>query len=667
MEENTQNQTVEQELEERLSACTEFYATEYERVAEELRFIGGDMWTKEIRKGRGRNRLELKQNVLRPYRDRIVNPLRLHPLGGNVNGRQGIIEPLKAKIRQVEQDSRHDEVANAAFDDAVSGGYGWMEIEIKQAKNGKLKAAFKRPGKDPVSVMLDPSSVEIDGSDAWFAFKVGSIPVSRAVIDFGQADYTGSFSGISTASGRNYAQSLTYYRRTDNGVEVYHYVGRTLVYKAEMPIDWLPIWPVYGDSYRREDDQYYYSGIVKWAKDSQILVNYYKSQEAERIGKAPKAQWLIEREQKGENEEQWLNPNRYDTLVWDQIAGTDGKPLPEPKRMDNTANTMDLQGPYASAVADTGRVLGMPDAMMGVDPESLGESGKAVLARQSHAEIATAHYMDHIRKSIEHGTRILIQLIPKLAVEPELIYVSSEDGEEQEVMVDWNDPSINWDEINVDIASGPAYASKRKEDTDTMIESIKLNPQIAPMVMDIVLRQQDSAGAKEMAKRLKLMLPPQLQPQKGQDAPDPQAMQALQAAQQATQAQEQEITAMREMISQLQAALIAEESKNKVTLAVKEMEVQKDLTLGREGNLVKLEIARISSGSKLAETTAKEGAATNRKVMELDQKAEESQQNLVVNALQVQHENATKIEDRFEEGLPQSNVGLAPGGLMANI
>jgi hypothetical protein len=61
----------------------------------------------------------------------------------------------------------------------------------------------------------------------------------------------------------------------------------------ELPINRLPIVRVEGRIVRVGDDRYRYS-LVRWAKDSARMRNYWRSVWVEKLAMAPKAKWLAE-------------------------------------------------------------------------------------------------------------------------------------------------------------------------------------------------------------------------------------------------------------------------------------------------------------------------------------------------------------------------------------
>src|SRR5690606_3185966 len=72
-------------------------------------------------------------------------------------------------------------------------------------------------------------------------------------------------------------------------------------------------------------------------------------------------------------------------------------------------------------------------AVTGIHEASLGQpsneaSGRAILARQREGDVSTFHFLDNLSRSIRHGGRILIDLIPKVYSAQRVVRVLGPDG-----------------------------------------------------------------------------------------------------------------------------------------------------------------------------------------------------------------------------------------------
>jgi hypothetical protein len=105
-----------------------------------------------------------------------------------------------------------------------------------------------------------------------------------------------------------------------------------------------------------------------------------------------------------------------------------------------------------------------------------------------------------------------------------------------------------------------------------MMEFIKGAPQLAPNVMDLLVKNMDWPGASEISERLKKLLPPQLQDNKGQPEIPPQVQGQLQ---QQGQMIEQLTAQLHKLQDEKESKLLEIESKERIEF--KKLEVQVEL------------------------------------------------------------------------------------------
>jgi DNA anti-recombination protein RmuC len=83
-------------------------------------------------------------------------------------------------------------------------------------------------------------------------------------------------------------------------------------------------------------------------------------------------------------------------------------------------------------------------------------------------------------------------------------------------------------EYEVAVTIGPSFATKRAEAADSMVNFLKVLPNTAPMVADLVAKNMDWPGSEEIAERLASQLPPNLLQKDTSDFP-PQAKALIQS------------------------------------------------------------------------------------------------------------------------------------------
>jgi len=205
------------------------------------------------------------------------------------------------------------------------------------------------------------------------------------------------------------------------------------------------------------------------------------------------------------------------------------------------------------------------------------ESGSAVQLRQGAGEVTTAQYLDNLGKSITQVGRLILAMLPKVYDTERTITLQGESSTEQ-VNGDMSQYAEEFEKMDVAVYSGPSFESKRREAVATLVEVGRMMPQQAPFFADLLVEQLDAPGSKEIAARLKKMLPPELQDEdQKKEKPDPEAMKALEAAKQTMQEQEQTIDFLEGAIKQLQTALIDNENDREASIQETIIKEQSDL------------------------------------------------------------------------------------------
>ena len=100
------------------------------------------------------------------------------------------------------------------------------------------------------------------------------------------------------------------------------------------------------------------------------------------------------------------------------------------------------------------------------------------------------------------------------------------------------------------VETGPSFTTRREEAANQMIELIRVNPQVAGVIGDILAKNLDWPGAEEIARRLQALLPDAA---RGADPRLQQLGQALQASQQQSG---QQLAALQDQLRQAEAAVM---------------------------------------------------------------------------------------------------------------
>jgi hypothetical protein len=322
-----------------------------------------------------------------------------------------------------------------------------------------------------------------------------------------------------------------------------HVVKQHVLTGAEVldTIDWagrfIPIVPVYGDEVYLEGRRHLRS-LVRDAKDPQRMFNYWRTTSTELVALAPRAPFIGPKGAFKSDADKWASANTESHAYIEY----DGQVPPERQAFAGVPAGALQEAMNASD--DIKSILGLFDASLGA--ASNENSGRAILARQREGDVSTFHFIDNLSRAIRHAGRIMIDLIPQVYSTPRMLRVLGPGGEPLTVAV--NQPSqptpqgasspaaplqavfdLSAGKYDLTVEAGPSFTTRREEAASQMIALIQAFPQAAPVLGDLLAKNLDWPGADEIAQRLKLLLPPQLQGGQGDaGAAVAQQVQALQ-------------------------------------------------------------------------------------------------------------------------------------------
>lgn len=297
--------------------------------------------------------------------------------------------------------------------------------------------------------------------------------------------------------------------------------------KCELPGSSIPIFTGYGDDLDVNGKRYV-AGLVRNAKGPQEMYNYMNSKAVESIALAPTAPWVVVEGQISGHEIDWENANSGDVAVL-QYKTVDifGAPAPPPQRSVVEPAIQSIMLMIRQESLDLKAAMGIYDPSLG--QRRGDESGTAIEKLQSQGNIATLNYADNMSRLLKRLGRSLLEWMRVVYNEPRIKRIIKPDGTTGKVIIH-NGPDqadaaqalltddikkiydIGTGRYDVIISVGPTYQSKRQEAVSTQLNLLKsMPPQIVPTLLDLVVRNMDIPQSKEMADRLKKMLPPNLQ------------------------------------------------------------------------------------------------------------------------------------------------------------
>jgi hypothetical protein len=365
--------------------------------------------------------------------------------------------------------------------------------------------------------------------------------------------------------------------------------GTDILEENEWRGKYIPIVPIYGEEVNIEGRRHFH-GLFKFAMDPQRMFNFWRTAATETVALAPRVPFIGALGQFNTDANKWdtANTANHAFIEYDPVNGA-----PPPQRQPNPTVDAGALQEALNAADDMKAILGIYDASLGA--RSNETSGRAIMARQREGDVSTFNFMDNLNRGIEHLGRIIVDLIPKVYTTERIIRCVKEDGSTYAVPV--NQPVIpqqgqdqapgqpveqfqpapeevpgltklfdlTTGKYDVTVAAGPSFTSKREESAEQMMEFIRVFPQAAPLIGDLLAKNLDWPGSEEVAARLKAMLPPQANGQINQVV-----QQLQQQLQQTTQQAGQKMQELMQQIEQLKLANANKQGE----LAIKDKELQ---------------------------------------------------------------------------------------------
>lgn len=585
-----------------------------EDALEDLKFLAGEQWDagiKGLRDSQGRPALTV--NRLPQFVRQVTNEQRqskpaitVSPVDSGSDVRTA--EVLQGVIRNIEYSSNADSAYATGGSSAAITGLGYWDVfaEYEDENSFDQKLGIRRIS-NPLSVVMDPGAKEVAGDDARWAILSANLS---------DGEWKSKFPGreMPTSTGWKGTGDSAADWVSKDGVRIheYRYITDTPDTLIEVPAGFFPDAPegttvlksemkpegiellmkagankrsttrrkacwakIAGDEVVEKgefagrylqvvrvvgteleiDGATIYEGVIRHARDTQRMLNYFVSAEAEAIALAPKAPFIAAEGQIEGYEGVWENANQKPVSVLPyKPASLNGSLVPPPQRVQAEANVSAITNARMQAADDLKAVTGIYDGQLGA--RSNETSGRAILARQSQGQTANFHFQDNLAMGIRLTGRILIDLIPKVYSGPRTLRILGEDSKHEMVPVNGADgefrgepanteegPVIQLDAGRYDVAvsMGPSYQSRRQEASAQLLELVRVNPMVGQVAGDVIVANMDIPGGAEIAKRIAKTLPPEIRPPDDK-TPPPQVL-----AQQLAQSQQ--------MIQQMSQAL----------------------------------------------------------------------------------------------------------------
>lgn len=552
----------------------DYFNEDYERNRSDYEFAFGDQWDDDIKQSRSaEGRPCLTENRLLPFINQVVNNIRqtrpqvvIKPADKDADVKTA--EVLEGLVRNIQNQNDAESIYDTGSFNAVAGGMGFIRLGTDYAdyKSFDQEITMSRI-LNPFSVLLDPSSIRQDASDAEFGFVYDDIQVETFKADYPKA--TLEDFGVDSKQWKDektvrvaeyfykhyekkslvrYAieiagtvqEGIGYANEVPDGAEEIEsreveictvkwckLNGKEVLEEGEFPSKYIPIIPILGLEAWIDDKRRFFT-LINQAKDPQRMFNYWKTASAEIIALQPKAPWVIADGQVKGYESIWKNANRVNSafLPYKPIT-IDGVLAPPPQRQPAPTSSGSMMQEAMAAGDGIKASLGMYDASMGQNTPDI--SGKAIISRQMQGDNTNFHFIDNLSTAMKHVGRVLVDMIPRIYTGQRIVRILGQDGKEELVPLntpvvkdkegyqqsDYGNPEaemfrVGAGKYDVVVEVGAAYATKRQEFANTIIELMKVDPRISEVGLDLLVKNIDMPEGDMLVKRIQAIMPPDI-------------------------------------------------------------------------------------------------------------------------------------------------------------
>jgi hypothetical protein len=540
------------------------------QAIDDLQFthIEGSQWDEDTLALR-KDRPKYEVNKVALSVEQVLGDMRQSHISGKIRPVSGdatiqMAEQLNGLVRNIENDSDFKYIKEISSKEAFTGGFGAWQIVTEYNDDDSFEQSIKiKPiHSATTSVYFDAASRDYCHRDAMFCFVKQDI--SKQVFK----ELYGEETPISSMDTENYISSKDWQDRDTVAIADYWVKepykkriglfsdgstkeitpeiekvldemaegGISVVQEREVdshkvvhykmsgdsfldgPNEWagkyIPVIPQYAYELWL-DNQHYYRGMVRFAKDAQRIYNYTTSAKIEAASRAPQDPWMVTPRMVKGFETKWQDfPNTNDFAL--PFNPDPMVPGGVPQRLGAPAVNNALVEQTYQADQDIQATTGRFAPSLGNNQRE--QSGKALGIQRQQTDLGTFEMVDNLARSVRYCTEVLLDLIPKIIDTPRKERILGEDGESnlvefnkivydnetQEAVLVENDITLGKYDVISDV--GPSYLTKRMETAENLAFLIQTAPDLAPMALPFYLENMDSPGVQELKAMLRKQL-----------------------------------------------------------------------------------------------------------------------------------------------------------------
>lgn len=368
------------------------FADNYEKMRTDRDFLNGEtQWTKADGRHVSDKRNRMILNVISNSVNSVVNQYSAYPFMW-YRGEPDDDQLLDALLKRGSNSSCGSEALKN------SAGLGLGVMAMGSDKDG-VPCVYAINDLD--RVLLDPDSTELDGADMVEAALIDYRGKRWVELNYGPEWVPDDREQNIVPARKDMVPIVTYFVLEEDGCHVYTLVNNNAIDGGVLPLDRVPVVPVYGERWFDNEGDMHWGGMVAKARSIQKLVNLSVTQLAERLSLSPKPQWMGTVEAfKGldkyyKDAGAGLNP----ILPYNRKSADQKDVLDPPQRFDAKVQFEDLGGIVGNLLSVMGSVTGV-DAHGLIDQNTMKTATEVSYAAEAYST-NIRHYMVHLQASFK--------------------------------------------------------------------------------------------------------------------------------------------------------------------------------------------------------------------------------------------------------------------------
>lgn len=374
------------------------FSGNYDSMREDRAFLNGEgQWSSKDSKFVQKSRYRQTVNVVSNNVNSVVNQYSLFGFTFYTG------EPEEDRILDAFMKRPGNSVAaSEGLKNSASLGLGVMVMGVE--KNG-LPCVYSI--QDFNRLILDPESTELDGSDMVEGALIDYRGRRWVELNYGPEYLPGEREQNIVPCRKNMVPIVTYFVLEEGGCHVYTLINNHAEDSGVLPIDRVPIFPIYGERYFDDDGDMHWTGMVAKGRSIQKVVNLSFTNLAERLSISPRPQWMgtVEAFKGLDNYYKEAATGNNPIVPYNRKTADGKEELKPPQRFDQSVQYEDVSGII-------GNTLSLMGSVTGVDSHGLVDQNTMKTATEINYAAETfstniRHYMVHLQASMKSLGEVL--------------------------------------------------------------------------------------------------------------------------------------------------------------------------------------------------------------------------------------------------------------------